>query len=94
MTEACCFPGGDCVDLPHEECLNNNGISRGPGTSCHLPGDLNGDGVADLSDWDLFVECMDGPDNATRPECAMADINCDGVVDLRDVRIFQLSFGR
>lgn len=34
QTEACCLPGGGCVDLVPQQCLQQQGIPRGPGTSC------------------------------------------------------------
>jgi hypothetical protein len=33
-TEACCLPGGSCLNLPPDDCTNMDGTPQGPGTSC------------------------------------------------------------
>jgi hypothetical protein len=52
------------------------------------PGDLDGDGDADLADYALFAACLGGP-NQPNPGCPAenfdaADIDSDGDVDLED----------
>lgn len=52
-------------------------------------GDMNGDGLVNLTDWKLFKSCLTGPDVAADPDClCRADLNGDGVIDLIDVAIF------
>ena len=62
-------------------------------TNCQLPADVDGDGGVGLGDWELFAPCIGGPAASIGKGCASADLNCDGVVDLRDAQIFLLSFG-
>ena len=94
VTEACCLSEGECVDISPDDCRTENGVPRGPKTNCELPADLDGDGGVSHSDWALFAACMDGPAAPAGSGCARADLNCDGVVDLRDAWIFQILFGR
>ncbi len=91
--EACCLPNGGCVDVPPVECLQRLGVSRGSGTNCGLPADLDGNGGVSLSDWASIPACMGGPAMPVGTTCVIADLNCDGIVDLKDARAFQTSFG-
>lgn len=55
-------------------------------TTCsELFGDLNGDGVFDLSDYASLPGCLTGPDGGVLEGCAIFDANQDGDVDLLDV---------
>lgn len=52
-------------------------------------GDLDGDGDADLFDWALLRECLQGPDITVPGACLAADADGDLDVDLTDVGHFQ-----
>ena len=62
------------------------------------PGDLDGDGDADLGDYALLAGCMNGPDvSVPPPGCDAAnfmnaDIDADSDVDLRDFAVFEAAF--
>ncbi|MHC4696550.1 MAG: choice-of-anchor Q domain-containing protein [Planctomycetota bacterium] len=68
---------------------NGNGIPD----ECEIPGDLNGDGVVDLSDHDAFVDCFTAPGGGVPSGCEAADIDGDGDIDLSDWARFQVMFG-
>lgn len=53
-----------------------------------IPGDGNGDGVVDLSDYALFADCMKGPNVPRSAGCATFDFDRDADVDLRDFKTF------
>ncbi len=59
------------------------------------PGDLDGDGDADLSDHAVFANCFAGPQVTTPPagcpsaDFAAADLDDDGDVDAADFAVFQ-----
>jgi len=60
-----------------------------------LPGDLDGDGDVDLSDFTVFQLCFGGSSNPPAPTCPPgvdADLDGDGDVDLADFIIFQQNF--
>jgi len=60
-----------------------------------LPGDLDGDGDVDLSDFTVFQLCFGGSNNPPAPTCPPgidADLDGDGDVDLADFLIFQQNF--
>lgn len=64
-----------------------------------LPGDINGDGVVDITDFQLFAGCMAGPDVTTPPpgcdpnDFAVSDLEADLDVDLHDFALFAAQFG-
>ena len=49
-----------------------------------VPGDLDGDGDADLADYEIMASCMTGP-----LELGAADLDDDGDVDLEDFTLWQ-----
>ena len=58
-----------------------------------LPGNCAGAPAIALEDYAPFSECLGGPDAGSDPDCACADIDRDGDVDLRDFGLFQSIFG-
>ena len=50
-------------------------------------GDIDNDSDVDGEDYRRLQECLGGPDVLVGDECADADINRDGAVDLRDVML-------
>src|SRR3972149_5326677 len=60
-----------------------------------VPGDFDGDGDVDLSDFLIFQQCFGGSNHPPAPTCpggASADLGGDGDVDLADFLIFQQNF--
>ena len=57
-----------------------------------LPGDCDGDGDVDLTDYAVFADCLTGPSGDLMPNCTCSDINTDGDVDLADFIQFQQVF--
>ena len=54
--------------------------------------DFDYDEDVDASDLVVFVDCLAGPEQAADSQCALADTDCDGDVDLRDFAMLQLDF--
>jgi hypothetical protein len=52
-------------------------------------GDINGDCVLDLADFQLLSDCLTGPQPPLPPGCDAADLDFDGDVDLGDFAAFQ-----
>ncbi len=66
-SEACCFANGGCLDLPPPDCTIAGGAPQGAGSDCAAadcvtlslcPGDLNGDGLINGDDIQLFVNLL------------------------------------
>jgi hypothetical protein len=58
-----------------------------------LPGDWDGDGDVDLSDYEQLLTCMTGPGGtALGPGCSVFDFEPDQDVDLYDAAAFMRSF--
>ena len=61
-------------------------------------GDLDGDGDVDTADFDIFADCMAGPEvtdpppRCDPPDFLAADLESDGDVDLADFASFQEAF--
>lgn len=55
-------------------------------------GDFNDDGELDGRDRDFFMGCVDGYAGQSEEQCSTADLNKDGNVDARDLRIFRAIF--
>lgn len=53
--------------------------------------DANGDGLANLLDYELLTECLGGPDEPKQLECSIFDGNIDERIDLADFSSFQNS---
>ena len=57
------------------------------------PGDCDGDGDVDLTDFLVFQTCYTGPDGGpVGPECDPVDFDDDGDVDLQDFLAFQTAY--
>jgi hypothetical protein len=54
-----------------------------------LPGDLDGDGDVDQSDFGRFQACLAGSGGGYGPDCEDADLEADGDVDQGDFAVFQ-----
>ncbi len=68
----------------------NNGGGNSFDDVCAMPGDLNGDGVVDVSDLLILLGAWgDCPDSGSCPE----DINGDGTVDVSDLLILLGNWG-
>jgi hypothetical protein len=65
-----------------------------PGTDVEPPvhGDCDCDGDVDLTDFDVFIDCMAGPDNGLGANCACCDLDGDADVDIADFAAFQQDF--
>lgn len=55
-------------------------------------GDLNGDGIIDMADFESFAACMGQPP-ASSPACTCADMNGSGVIDMHDFAVFSVLVG-
>jgi hypothetical protein len=70
----------------------------GPTVPVDSPGDFDCDGDVDLDDYEVFADCLAGPDVPTPPEgCSpeqfsQADLEADNDVDLADFADFQAVF--
>jgi len=47
-----------------------------------------------LANLSAFIACLSGPGVVMPPACAVRDLDCNGRIDLHDVRLFQHEFGR
>lgn len=56
------------------------------------PTDCNEDGAANLLDYDLFTQCMGGPNSGVSAGCECFDIDRSGTIDLRDFATMQAAF--
>jgi hypothetical protein len=91
--------GASCVELEEAECVALNGLYRGDDTvcadspaPCQCPGDLNGDGSCNASDFTILA----GQFGQGDPDCrtrSQGDLNCDGVVNASDFTILAGNFG-
>ena len=60
---------------------------------CCWPGDLDDDGDVELTDYQIFYSCMDGPSSGVPTDCDQADLQRDSDVDLQDLAAFLIAFG-
>ena len=90
-----------CQQLDQQLCDALNGVFLGAGVpcsdptgapNCRCPGDVNGDGATDVSDFFILGGSFGsgGPACLGRPQ---GDLNCDGVVDVSDFFILASDFG-
>ncbi len=84
LAECYTYAYGVCPD-PLGAAIGLSGMDSG--NPCACPGDVNGDGIRDISDLGLFLAAFGLP--ATN----CADINGDGVVDISDLGLFLAGFG-
>jgi hypothetical protein len=61
---------------------------------CACNGDVNGDGIIDITDFTIASGRQGCPIGTGDPLCDRSDVNCDGVVDLRDVRVVECQLGQ
>lgn len=52
------------------------------------PGDVNGNGSIDLTDFVRLSLCIQGPGNLVQPACRAVDFDSDTDIDLRDLQAF------
>ncbi len=58
-----------------------------------VAGDGNGDGLVNLADYAIFLDCRTGPDGGPfDPQCAPLDFDADRDIDYTDFGAFQLAF--
>ena len=78
----------DLTDISVGTSFDDN--DNGRPDECEPPGDVNGDGVVNLGDYDRFQLCLTGSNQPPPLGCGGADLNVDGVVDLLDFQEIQL----
>lgn len=99
---ACCFVTGGCLVMTEDDCAIAAGDWKGPGTDCtdadengtadaceqaECPGDLDGDGFRNLTDFTLFAQAY--PSKLGDPHYnPQADLDSDGFVNITDFTIF------
>jgi hypothetical protein len=79
----------NCIDVPNPTQLDADGDQIG--NVCDA--DLNGDGIVNQTDANLFLACL-GASVSARPECAASDLDGDGVVGFADLAAFQSAMGQ
>jgi hypothetical protein len=79
----------DAGDVEAATCL----ASGVPAEMCCWPGDLDDDGDVELTDYQIFYSCMDGPSSGVPTDCDQADLQLDSDVDLEDLAAFLIAFG-
>ncbi len=58
-----------------------------------VPADFDADGDVDLTDFQAFQGCFNGPNRPyAQPNCAASDFDADNDVDLSDFQVFQACF--
>jgi len=70
-------------------CVTDMGSDESP---YGVDGDLNGDGITDTADHELFTPCLTGPDGLATGDCTCADMDANGTADLRDFALLQIVF--
>ena len=84
---------GRCAQwLPFMIAFATSGFAAAADPCIFTCGDLNGDGVVDVIDFDAFLDCMAQPPGSA-PECACADMDGSGAIDMRDFAVFSVLFG-
>jgi hypothetical protein len=87
-----CFPAGEGYSYSYGICPEPLGaclgfLYKGGVVPCPCAGDLNGDGIVDISDLALFLAQFGSADGGCD------DINADGVTDISDLALFLAAFG-
>lgn len=59
-----------------------------------MPGDCDGDGDVDSTDFSGFSVCIGGPEGGVAAGCGCFDLNADTAVDMLDFASFQRVFGQ
>jgi uncharacterized protein (DUF2141 family) len=78
--------------VPSETDTANNNCTGGT-VKVTIPGDLNGDGTVDVSDFGILQRAWGSSPGMSNWD-PRADINGDGVVDLSDFGIMQMNWGK
>lgn len=61
------------------------GLSALPAFAINPPGDMNDDGIINVDDLDLFLDCLTGPGGTVIPDCLAGDMDDDNDVDMNDL---------
>ena len=97
---ACCFFTGGCDDdTEFNECVGNDGVYQGDGSTCDQgcvfptgDGDYDENTYVDLEDFEHWPDCMTGPENGPYQEgCGAFDFDGDTDIDLFDFAEFQIA---
>ena len=80
----CCLAQNECATLTYDECAAAEGNLETwmPGAWCEV----------DLADFQVFADCLAGPDATPPGGCSSQDADGDGDVDLDDFADFQIAF--
>ena len=64
-----------------------------PGLDCACDGDMDNNGVIQVQDILFVIDCVNGVPPTPPMVCSVADVNCDGTVDLCDASRVYCQFG-
>jgi hypothetical protein len=92
------FVASFCSEISAAQCAALGGSYRGDGTTCAglnactCPGDVNGDGDTNISDFNIVA----GSFGLGAPGClsrTQGDLTCDGIVNISDFNVLSGNFG-